>query len=177
MKIEADAFLEHDAQLVFETYRDELPRLVQGLQQIRDIVVESRREAGDEVHLVNRWQGASPVPKIAERVLPTQVAWLDHASWNTASKTTHWRIESQVFAEAIDCTGVNRFVDLGGATRLEVRGELRIDLSKVRLMPDMVSAPIASAIERFLVAQITPSVAAVSDALAAYLADETLIGA
>ncbi len=172
MKIEADGFVDYPAQQVFETYRDALPALVEGIPQIREIVVESREARGDRVHLVNIWHGDTPVPKVAEKILPMKISWRDHAAWDATNLRASWTIESETFSEAVHCHGEHRFVDVGGCTRVEVRGEIRIDLSRLRLVPDMVASPIAKAIERFAVAQFTPSASAVCDALQDYLDEQ-----
>ncbi|MCA9614165.1 MAG: hypothetical protein KC586_15525, partial [Myxococcales bacterium] len=62
--------------------------------------------------------------------------------------------------------GENRFVDLGdGRTRVEVLGEIRVDLGKVRMVPELLASSVSSVVERFLVRQITPNLISVSDAL------------
>ena len=169
MKFEADAFVDHPAAEVFRVYRDELPRFVGEVPQISDLVVESRVDKGSIVELVNLWRGDSPVPKVAEKILPTRATWHDHAQWDADALVARWRIESHVFTEAIRCHGETRFVAVGNSTRVEVHAEIRIDLSKVRLVPDMVAGPIGTAVERFFVKQFTPSVGTVCDALSAYL--------
>ncbi|MFK8001933.1 MAG: SRPBCC family protein [Polyangiales bacterium] len=172
MKIEADAFVDHPADEVFRAYRDVLPRLVEQIPQVRAVIVQSRKESGHIVELVNLWHGDSPVPTIAEKILPTRASWFDHASWDAAALEATWRIESEVFTDAIRCEGVNRFVAVGDHTRVEVRAEIRVDLSKLRLVPDMVAGPIGSAIERFFVKQFTPSVGTVCDAIGNYLDEQ-----
>lgn len=171
MRIEADAFIDHPVDEVFRAYRDELPILVSGLPRVREIVVESREEADGVVHLINLWKGAAKVPAVAAKVLPPMVSWHDHASWDAQTRRCTWRITSDIFPEAVRCEGENVFVDTGGRTRVEVRGDIRIDLSKVRLVPELVAGSIASAVEGFLVRQITPTLTSVSDALADYLDD------
>ena len=98
-----------------------------------------------------------------------KLSWRDRATWDHTTLSAHWEIEADSFTEAVRCYGINRFVDIGGATRVEVQGEIRIDLSKVRLLPEKVAAPIAQAIERLFLSQFTPSVVAVCDALDEHL--------
>ena len=169
MRIEADAVVDFPREAVFRAYRDELPAIVEGLPRVREIVVEKRVEDGPVVDLVNLWKGSARVPAAAEKVLPPMVSWHDHVRWDERKFGCEWRIESHVFPEAVRCSGENRFVDLGGRTRVEVRGEIRIDLSKVRVVPDLVASPIASAVERFLVRQIAPNLLAVGEALSEHL--------
>jgi len=173
MKIEADAVIDFPRDVVFRTYRDDLPRIVEGLPRIKEIVVEERTDDGPIAHLTNLWKGSARVPASAEKVLPSMVSWHDHARWDERTFQCHWRIDSHVFPEAVRCEGENNFVAIGDhRTRVEIRGEIRIDLSKVRVVPDLVASPIATAVERFMVRQITPNLLAVGEALSEYLDQE-----
>jgi hypothetical protein len=177
MRIEADAVIDFPRERVFRAYRDELPAIVEGLPRIKEIVVEHREDDGPITEITNLWKGSARVPASAEKVLPPMVSWHDRARWDERDFTCHWSIESHVFPEAVSCKGENRFVDLGDRTRVEIRGEIRIDLARVKVVPDLVASPIASAVERFLVRQITPNLLAVGEALSDHLAEGTLDGA
>jgi len=172
MRIEADAVIDFPRDVVFRAYRDELPAIVEGLPRIKEIVVEERIEKGSVVELTNLWKGSARVPASAEKVLPPMVSWHDHARWDESTFQCDWRIDSHVFPEAVRCEGRNDFVAIGDRTRVEIRGEIRIDLSKVRVVPDLVASPIATAVERFMVRQITPNLLAVGEALSEHLARE-----
>jgi hypothetical protein len=166
MRIEADALIEHPRDAVFRAYRDDLPSLVESMSRIRRIEVESRRELGPVVELVNVWHGSGQIPAVAEKILPPVLSWHDYARWDESDWTTSWRLRSHVFPEAISCEGENRFVDLGdGRTRVEVVAEMRVDLGKVRMVPELLASSVSSVVERFLVRQITPNLISVSDAL------------
>ncbi|MCU0677101.1 MAG: SRPBCC family protein [Myxococcota bacterium] len=166
MRIEADALIEHPREAVFRAYRDDLPRLAEAMPRIRRIEVESRRELGPIVEIVNVWHGSGQIPAVAEKILPPVLTWHDYARWDESTWTATWRLRSHVFPEAISCEGENRFVDLGdGRTRVEVLGEIRVDLGKVRMVPELLASSVSSVVERFFVRQITPNLISVSDAL------------
>ena len=170
MRIEADAVIDHPRPAVFRAYRDRLPQLVEGLPRIRSIEIEERTEDGPIVRLTNVWYGAAKIPSVAEKVLPAVLSWHDYAVWDESALRAEWRLESHAFPEAVQCAGENVFVDLGdGRTRVEIAGEIRIDLTKVRVMPELIAGKVSEAVERFLVRQITPNLLAVSDALADHL--------
>ncbi|MEM9069625.1 MAG: hypothetical protein AAGE52_14020 [Myxococcota bacterium] len=173
MKIEADAVIEQPRDVVFRAYRDGLPALVENLPRVKRVEVESRKERGLVVELVNVWYGAGKIPALAEKILPPVLSWHDYAKWDETGWTCNWHLESHAFPEAVICEGANRFVSLDrGRTRVEIAGEIRIDLSKVKLVPELVAAPVAAAVERFLVRQITPNLLTVSDAIEDYLEGE-----
>jgi len=170
MKIEADAVIEQPREVVFRAYRDGLPALVEHLPRIKRVEVESRAESGPIVELVNVWYGSAAIPAVAEKVLPPVLSWHDYARWDEETWTATWRLESHVFPEAVSCHGENRFIALaGGRTRVEINGEIRIELGQVKLVPELVAGPVGATIERFLARQIMPNLLAISDAIEDYL--------
>lgn len=170
MKIEADAVIEQPREVVFRAYRDGLAAVVEHLPRVKRVEVESRKESGPIVELVNVWYGSAAIPSVAEKILPPVLSWHDYARWDEETWTATWRLESHVFPEAVTCHGENRFIALaGGRTRVEISGEIRIDLSKMKLVPELVAGPVGATIERFIARQITPNLLAVSDAIEDYL--------
>ncbi len=171
MRIEADAVIPFPREQVFTTYRDELPRLVAGLPRIQRIDVQERREENGEVVLHNVWYADTKVPTVIAKILPPVFSWNDHARHDGKTFVSKWRIESHVFPEAVRCEGVNTFVDLGGKTRFEMVGEIRIDVGRVKLVPELLADGIGGTVERFIVRQITSSLTGTADALTDYLED------
>ena len=169
MRIEADAVVPHPRELVFRTYRDDLPRLVDAMSHVNSIDVEKRTVDGPIVSLTNVWAASGPIPVLAQKVIPKVVTFRDYAQWDETDFTAQWNIESGFMKEAVRCTGTNAFVDLSGRTRFEMQGEIRIDLGRIMLMPEVVTDGIANAVEKFLVRQITSSLVSVADALTQYL--------
>ncbi len=169
MRIEADALIEHPRSRVYRAYRDEMPRLVGALPRIRKIEVESRTDAPPIVELVNVWYGAAKIPAVAAKILPPVLSWHDFARWDDSEWICHWKLRSHAFPEAVRCEGTNRFFDEGGRTRVEIQGEIKIDLSRVPMVPELIATPVSNTVERFFVRQITPNLLTVSDALGEYL--------
>lgn len=173
MLISADATLLHPRPVVYATYRDELPRLLAYLPNVRAIDVKSRRSDGARTELVNVWHGGGEIPAVARSfVSEAMLSWTDHATWNEEAWTCDWRTETHAFTEAVDCRGQNRFVEVDGGTRIEIRGELRIDAKKVKGVPSLFAGKVASAVESFLVAKIQPNLVEVTDGLRKLLAEE-----
>lgn len=171
MKIESDAVVPFRLPEVFRAYRDNLPELVEYLPNVKSIEVESRTEDGSVVKLVNVWHAGGDIPVSIRKFLgENMLSWHDYATWDEAGWTCHWTIETHSFREAVQCTGENRFVELDGdRTRLEIKGDLRIDLKKVRGVPSMVAGSLGRTVEQFLVKQITANLGDVSDGLSRYL--------
>lgn len=170
MKISADATLPFARPLVFSTYRDHLVDLVEFLPNIRNIEIKSRKDSGTRTELVNEWHGGGEIPAAARAVISeSMLSWTDYASWNQDEWTCAWRIETHSFTEAVRCGGTNRFVEVGGETRLEIRGELDIDARNVKAVPRLLAKTVSKTVEDFLNKKITPNLLSVSDGLRKYL--------
>jgi hypothetical protein len=172
MELVADAVLSYPRPIVFAAYRDDLTKLLKYLPNVRNIEVKSRKEDGPRVDLVNIWHGGGEIPAAARAVLSeNMLTWTDYASWNADAWTCDWRTETHSFTEAVDCKGQNRFLEVDGGTRIEIRGNLRIDAKKIRGVPGFLSGKVASAVESFLAAKIKPNLVEVTEGLKKYLAD------
>ena len=156
MDIKADVTLSFPLERVFSAYRDRLPELTEYLPNIRRIEVVSREEAGDEVRLVNEWTGGGDIPKAALAVLKeSMLKWKDHATWKAATRTVEWRTEVGAFPGAIKSSGLNRFVEVPGGTKLEIRGSLVCDAGKLPGVPRLLAGGINPVVEKFLVGQVS----------------------
>lgn len=178
MKVEADAVVNHPWRSVFAAYRDQLPSLAEKIPHVESIETLERSESGGVICLVNRWQGAIPVPQLARRLVPMNLSWKDFARWDLNKKTAYWRIESELFPDAVLCHGRNRFVELSpgssgeARTRIELTGEITVDLGRSRLVPDVIAKPIARAVEGLFVSQFSPSVGVFSAAIGEHLSTQ-----
>lgn len=171
MRIAADAVLHYPRPVVYAAYRDELVKLLVYLPNVQGIEVTSRKDDGPRTELVNVWHGGGEIPAVARSfVRPSMLSWTDYALWDQDAWTCAWRTETHAFAEAVDCNGLNRFVEVDGGTRIEIRGELTIDARKVQGVPALLAGRVASAVESILVARIGPNLAAVTDGLRKHLA-------
>ena len=172
MKFEDQAILSHPLELVFEAFRDRLTELTPYLPAIEAIETVEREELGPgRLRLVNIWHGAGEIPKAARKLLSEKMlSWTDHARWDESKWTCEWRMETHAFTEAVRCWGENHFVEVDpGHTRLEIRGEIEIDMKKVKGVPGFLAGTIGRTVEQFLVKQITPNLTSVSDALTGFL--------
>ncbi len=175
MRIEADSVLPFTREHVYATYRDELPQFTEYLPNVRAIEVKSREQGDDGVvKLLNVWHGGGDIPVALRKLLDEKVlSWDDHATWDQAAWTVAWDIRTHAFTEAVSCHGKNSFIELsGGRTRLEIHGDISIDIKKVKGIPSMLAGTIGKTVESFLVKQITANLTSVSDALSRYLKEK-----
>jgi hypothetical protein len=174
VRIEADSVLPFSRERVYRAYRDELPDFTAYLPNVRAIEVKSREDHDGIAKLHNVWHGGGDIPAPVVKLLGSDsLAWDDFASWNQAEWTVDWKIRTHVFTEAVTCGGKNVFIELSGdRTRLEIQGDISIDVKKIRGVPSFLAGSIGKTVENFLVKQITANLTSVSDALTRYLQDK-----
>jgi len=171
MDLSADAVLAFPRPVVFAAYRDELTALVDYLPNVRKIEVLSRVEQGGVIELHNVWHGGGDIPAAARAFLSeAMLSWDDYARWDEARWSCGWRIKTRSFTEAVRCEGENRFVALeDGGTRLEIRGSLSIDGSKVSGVPRFLAGKVAATVEAFLAEKIRPNLVETASSLRKHL--------
>ncbi len=158
MEIRAQVELPFPRELVFATYRDRLTELVDYLPDIRSIEVRSREERDGAVELVNEWVGGGEIPKVARAVLnESMLRWTDYATWRQDAFTCDWRSVVHAFPGAVKSSGQNRYFETPAGMRLEIRGDLVCDSTKVPGVPRLFAKTINAAVEKMLVAAIAPN--------------------
>lgn len=174
MRIESDSVIGFPRDRVFATYRDELESLLPYLPNVLSIVVKERADEGAILRQVSVWKGGGEIPAVARSVLKDEMlAWTDHARWDEGAFVCAWRIETHAFKDAVRCQGENRFVDLDGTrTRVEIRGDMKVDASKVAGVPRLFAGTIGRTVERVLVDRIGPNLVAVCAGLEKHLRRE-----
>ncbi|MBI1948667.1 MAG: hypothetical protein HYS27_23475 [Deltaproteobacteria bacterium] len=174
MKIEADARVAFPRAIAFHTYRDELQNLVPHLPNVRSIEVKESEDApggvASRTRKLNLWRAKADIPAAAQRLIkPEMLAWDDHALWDEADWTCEWRVVPHFFGDRIRCSGKNRYLVDGEHTILQIRGDLTVDANGLPGVPRLIAGTVAAAIERFVVALLTPNLTSVSKGLEAYL--------
>ncbi len=155
MEIRTDVTLSFPRERVFATYRDRLEELLPHLPNLRGLRVASREERDGEVRLVNEFRGGGDIPSVARSFLrESMLSWTDHATWRAAEWVCAWRTDVHAFPGAITSAGTNRFVEAGGKTRIEFRGQLTCDASKVPGVPRLLAMSINGTIEKIFVEKI-----------------------
>ena len=132
MKIVTDSVIPFARSLVYPTYRDKLLELVPYMPNITWVKVKSQKRQGHLTYSVNEWKGGGDIPGAARAILSEDLlAWSEHNTWNDQDFTQDWQIKTHAFTESVYCQGKTRFLEENGATRVETRGELRIDPHKI----------------------------------------------
>jgi hypothetical protein len=177
MLLSVDVTIPFPKRLVFRTYRDELPGLVEFMPTIRRVEVCSREENGSFIKMVNVWHGGGELPAAARVMMSDSLlSWTDYATWHESQWTCEWCIETHSFKDAVQCKGSSRFVDMdGGGTRLEIRGDVVVDASKIRGVPKILGKTpllrksLGHTATDLLIKRITPNLLEAAEGLKRYL--------
>jgi len=174
MEIHTDTILTWPRKLVYETYRDRLAELVPYLPNIEGITVLSSERDGSDLHLLNEWKGKGDIPRVARSIIkPEMLKWKDFADWHDDEWCVDWRMELAFLNEVVETHGRNRFVEIGDdRTRLEIRGILDIDGTRIPGVPRLVGRKIAPQIEKFVVSMIKPNLVKTADGVQRFLDEQ-----
>lgn len=173
MKLYIEDVIHFPRELVFNTYRDELPQLAGHLPNIEYIeVVEREEKDNGEIRLLNLWKAASTeVPTLIRPfVKPELMKWNDHALWKPKSWTCEWRSEVGFFKEQVDARGLNTYIPQGdNAVKIIIEGEISVDAKKLPGVPRLMAGKIGSTVEKFVVKMIEPNLKGINRGLESYL--------
>ena len=171
MEIRNDTIITHPRELVYHTYRDRLPELVEMLENIESMDELERREEGDRTHLLNEWKAQGEVPRIARRwIKPEMLRWKDHATWNAVDWSVDWRFEMAFMKDRVTVQGKSHYLELSPSrTKLQLRGELKIDAAGLPGMPRLLARKAGPVVERFVLALIQPNLTKTALALQQFL--------
>lgn len=172
--IKTDVTLAFPRERIFATYRDRLRDLLPYLPNIRGLAIKQREERDGAIYLVNEWQGGGEIPSAARSFLrESMLGWTDHAIWREADFVCDWRTDVHAFPGALESSGQNRFVEVGGGrTRIEFRGRLVCDASKVPGVPKLLSRSLNGTIERIFVGKIEENLVGVGQGIGRLLEKE-----
>lgn len=161
------------AEQVFKAHRDQLPKLVEQMPNVDEIVVESREEDGELVHLVNIWHAAeTEVPTVARPFIKRELlSWVDRATWNEEELTVEWDIELGFLPDAITCRGFNEFEEFDGVTRVTMEGELIVDANKIPGIPRMLAKRVGQVVEKFVVGLVEPNLRETNKLVERYMSE------
>jgi hypothetical protein len=171
VEIRNDTIITHPRELVYHTYRDRLPELVEMLDNIESMTELDRREEGDTIHLLNEWKAQGEIPKIAQKwIKPEMLRWKDHATWHAKEWTVDWRFEMAFLTDRVHVAGKSYYLERGPSrTELQLRGDLTIDAMGMPGMPRLIARKAGPVVERFVLALVQPNLVKTAHALQRFL--------
>ncbi len=166
MEIRVDVVIPFPREQVFAAYRDRQADLIDFLPNIRSIKPIAREDREGEVYRANEWVGGGDIPAVARSVLSeSMLKWTDHATWRPAQWVCEWRTEVHAFPGALESSGRNGFFEAGSGTRIEFRGNLTCDATKIPGVPRLVARTVGGTIEKIFVGKVTENLQAVGKGL------------
>jgi hypothetical protein len=139
------------AEVLWIIMRDRMPEVATMLDDIESVsVLERRKTANGNVHLVNEWRAKpGPVLPIGSVIGQKSLAWRDHAEWVEAERRCSWRIHTLFLPDRIQCHGVTTYEPaMGGrGTRVTFEGEIDVDVSNLVTSTTILDRGIMVAVE------------------------------
>jgi hypothetical protein len=131
VKFQTLALVRHPLTRVWNAMRDELPQLVDHLEDIESITTTDRIDEPGVVSMVNIWRAKPKLPEfLVHHIDAAKFAWTDRAIWNEASKTCIWHIEPHLFGSYCEISGETRFEPamggLGTRTTFSIEAEIKL---------------------------------------------------
>lgn len=169
MELTAQTKLSFARPLVFTTYRDQLPKTVPYLPNVRSIIVKERSEEGELVRLVNLWAASTEIPALAQKFLkPEMLQWTDRAEWDQQNWVCRWNIQVHAFPGLVECTGTTTFVEVGAGTELRIVGQLNLNLEKAHV-PRLFAGTVRPVIEKVVIGALKPNLLSTGEGIEKYL--------
>ncbi len=160
MEIRSTDVVNYPVEEVYATFRDRMPEITEFIRNVDRIVVEKRENLGKgKVHLINHWYAVGEIPPVARSfVKPDMLSWRDDATWDDATRTASWNLETFFFRESVKCYGTTHFAARGDqATEVRIEGNLEIRVVDLPMVPGLLKKRVGAEIERFVASLIGPN--------------------
>lgn len=173
MQFEYKEIITYPAEQVFPLLRDNTKGLVPHLPNVIDVkrILTEDLDNGN-LRTIKEWSGTSAsVPSVIRPfIAPDQLKWLDHAEWNSNENSVEWRFETTTFTGLYTCGGKNYIRDLGNGTcEVHIAGHLNVQGDKLPGVPRLLGRKLAPTIEKWVVGNVTPNIAAMPTACQLFL--------
>ena len=144
--------------VTYPVYRNEMPDLVEFLPNITKILVLEREEVKGGVKSKLQWFAKVKLPGAASRLIPPdKINWMDTAEWDDEEHAVQYELSLPDLVDSGRVVGRNTFFDEGDRTRIDLDGEILIDIEKIKLAPKILLRRIVPTIEAFAVRLTKPN--------------------
>ena len=122
--------IDHPTEVVYATLRDRLSELVGYIPDLAELKrVSFERSSGSGVEITSHWRASTPIPAVAESVLPKDLfQWTQVALWKDDDRSVEYRLHGFGFG----ASGVVHFLSEGGGT--VVKATVYVDIQFERFM-------------------------------------------
>jgi hypothetical protein len=172
MNFNTVSMVKHPIDQVWTIMRDDLPKLVELLEDIEGIHLELYEKKAHICKVVNIWK-ASPrlLQVVASRLDSDMFVWTDHAEWNEKKMECLWNIEPHRFRDKIRCSGATKFSSaIGGrGTRINFSGNFELNNQNLPEVLRFLEEPMLQSLETLIKNLIPKNFHKMTDALARHL--------
>lgn len=162
---------------VWAAFRDHLPTIASGIENIERVESESRTRRSDGVlSVVNVWYANVGLPGALSGLAGNdKFVWTDRATWDERSGVCSWAIEPRALAERLRCHGTTTYeAALGGrGTRISFHGEIDFNAAGLPGVPGVLTGALTTTLETFLSSLIPANFQKLVRAVGAYVNSET----
>jgi hypothetical protein len=170
VKLESDTKIGFPREQVWNTYVEELEKLVEYLPNVARIERKGREEAAEVIKIVRLWTAKATIPDVAKSIIkPNMMQWTDYATWDHRSFRCEWRIESGALPKALECTGTTLYEEASSGCLVSLRGDLVIHPEHVPGVPRFLARTIQPIVERVIIAGIEPNLRGIAGGVEKYL--------
>ena len=173
MNIKTVSVIKYPIDNVWTAMRDDLPKLLNFLEDIESITVKLYENIEPEItQVVNIWKASPKLPKILARRLDSNMfVWTDNAKWDKTKLECAWNIEPHHFRDNVKCSGITKFeLALGGrGTRVTFSGNIEWKSKSHASVSSFMEDAVFKGIEIFVQSLIPKNFRKVIEALTKYL--------
>lgn len=172
MKFNKVSMVKHPLAQVWTLMRDDLPKLVDQMEDIKQIRVESVHHNHNFHRIVNIWEASVQIPfNVANHLDGDLLSWTDYAEWYDAERECRWHIEHHYFRDSFRCSGTTQFMPaMGGrGTRIAFSGTFDLNKKKIPKVLSILEEPALKIIESLLIKMIPKNFQKITDAIGNYL--------
>ncbi len=134
MQFKTVNLIKHGVEDVWQTMRDDLPKLAEMMDDLESITEKERTESPTVFHVVNIWISATKIPQSIKKILDSEhFVWTDRAEWNNETHVCRWTINLHHFHDSVQSHGTTIFEPAmgGNGTKVTFSGNLEWDNEKL----------------------------------------------
>lgn len=169
MKLEHTDIIKAPLEKVYQLVKNDLPKIVEYLPNIKEIRVIERQEKEGRDYVVNQWFAEANIPSLAKKFISEELfSWKDAAYWDDQKHRVDYEIEP-FFAKGIyEAKGTNLFKDDAGKTQLTLKCEVHIFPDRIPGVPKFIARQIHPILEQTIQKMLEPNLTSLGRGLKEY---------
>jgi hypothetical protein len=173
MRIEHTDTINANLDKVYNLVKNDMPKIVQYLPNIREIKVLERKQSDGRDFIVNQWFAEANIPSLAKKFINENLfSWKDSAYWDDSQHQVDYDIEP-FFAKGIyEAKGTNTFRAADDKMRLTLSCEVNIYPERIPGIPKFIAKQLHPMLEQMIEKMLAPNLTSLGKGLKEYLKAE-----